>query len=43
MTQHALHEHTEDDKRIMRRLFAVVGVFVVASAAMAIIIAAVFA
>ena len=43
MTQHALSEHTEDDKRIMRRLFMVVGVFIVASAAMAIAIAAIFA
>ena len=43
MTQHALPEQTEDDKRIMRRLFAVVGVFIVASAVMAIVIAAIFA
>jgi hypothetical protein len=43
MTQHPLQEHIEDDKRIMRRLFMVVGVFVVASAAMAVVIAVVFA
>lgn len=43
MTQHPLQEHTEDDKRIMRRLFMVVGAFMVASAAMAVVIAVVFA
>jgi hypothetical protein len=42
MTQHLLPEHFEDDRRIMRRLFAVVGVFVVASAAMAIAVTIMF-
>ncbi len=42
MTQHNLQQHIDDDRRIMRRLFAVVGVFIVASAAMAIIVSVVF-
>ena len=42
MTQHTLQEHFEDDKRIMRRLFIVVGGFVIASAIMAITITAIF-
>ena len=38
MTQHLLEQHTEEDQRIMRQLALVVGGFVVATAAMAIII-----
>ena len=32
MTQHILQEHTEEDVRTMRRLAAVIGSFVVATA-----------
>jgi hypothetical protein len=42
MTQHALQEQTDDDSRIMRRLFIVVGGFMVATAVMALSITAVF-
>ena len=42
MTQHALQEHTVEDKRIMRRLFTVVGVFSFATAAMAVGVYAIF-
>lgn len=42
MTQHALQEHTDEDRRIMRRLSAVVLGFVAASAIMAITITAIF-
>ena len=38
MTQHLLEQHNEEDHRIMRHLAYVVGGFVVATAAMAIII-----
>jgi hypothetical protein len=43
MTQHLLQAHTEEDRRIMRRLFTVVGGFVVATALMAIIVTVFFA
>ena len=42
MTQHMLQEQTDDDRRIMHRLFLVVGGFFVASAVMAITISAIF-
>lgn len=38
MTQHVLQEDTLEDQRTLRRLAAVIGCFVAASAAMAIII-----
>lgn len=38
MTQHVLQEDTLEDQRTMRRLAVVVGCFVAASAAMAIVI-----
>ena len=41
MTQHLLEQHTEEDKRIMRQLAMVVGGFIIATAAMAVIIGAV--
>ncbi len=41
MTQHALQKHTDEDRQIMRRLTAVVGVFLLASAVMAVAIAAI--
>jgi hypothetical protein len=43
MTQHLLQAHTDEDRRIMRRLFTVVGVFIVATAAMAIAVTVFFA
>ena len=42
MTEHLLPEHAEEDKQIMRRLFSVVGIFIVASAIMAITVTVVF-
>lgn len=39
MTQHILQAHTEDDKRIMRRLFSVIAGFVIATAIMAVAVA----
>lgn len=42
MTQHFLQEHIDEDRQIMRRLSVVVGGFIIASAAMAVIISAVF-
>jgi len=42
MTQHILQEHAEEDKQIMRRLFTVVGAFIVATAVMGITVAAIF-
>ena len=42
MTQHVLQEHTDDDRRIMRRLFNVVGAFIVASTLMAVTVAIIF-
>lgn len=42
MTQHVLQEHTEEDKRIMRRLFTVIGGFIVATMVMAITVTAIF-
>jgi len=36
MTQHLLDEQTEDDRQIMRRLFTVVGVFMIGTAVMAV-------
>ncbi len=38
MTQHILQEHTEEDVRTMRRLAAVIGGFVVATAILATVI-----
>ena len=38
MTQHILQEHTEEDLRTMRRLAAVIGSFVVATAILATVI-----
>lgn len=43
MTQHPLQEHIDEDRLIMRRLSVVVFGFVVASAVMAVTIAAIFA
>ena len=42
MTQHTLQEHTDDDKRIMRRLFTVIAAFVIATAIMGITVATIF-
>jgi hypothetical protein len=42
MTQHILQEHTDEDRRIMRRLFTVVGAFIVASTLMAVAVAVIF-
>jgi len=39
MTQHLLKEQTEDDRQIMRRLFTVIGCFMVATAIMAVAVA----
>lgn len=36
MTQHLVNEDTEDDKQIMRRLFVVVGGFMVGTIVMAV-------
>ena len=36
MTQHLLQEQTEDDRQIMRRLFTVIGCFMLATVVMAI-------
>jgi hypothetical protein len=36
MTQHQLAEHTEEDRRTMRRLATVIGGFLVATAIMAV-------
>jgi len=41
MTQHFLEEHTREDQRAMRNLATVVGVFMVATAVLAITIAAI--
>jgi hypothetical protein len=41
MTQHLLQEQTEDDKQIMRRLFMVVGGFMLATVVMAVAITAI--
>lgn len=41
MTQHILNEDTLEDQQIMRRLATVIGCFVAATAAMAVVIAAV--
>ena len=41
MTQHMLQEHTEEDRTIMRRLAVVVAVFFVATAIMAVTVAAI--
>ena len=41
MTQHLLEEETDQDKQIMRRLFTVVGVFMLATVVMAIAITAI--
>ena len=38
MTLHLLEEQTDQDKQIMRRLFMVVGVFMLATVAMAVAI-----
>lgn len=38
MTQHLMQEDTLEDQRTMRRLAAVIGAFIAASAAMAIIV-----
>lgn len=38
MTQHILPEHSLEDQQTLRRLAAVIGCFVVAAAAMALII-----
>ena len=40
MTQHLLHEHTEEDQLIVRRLAIVIGSFIVATAIMAITVGA---
>ena len=39
MTQHILHEHTEEDRRTMRRLAIVIGGFVAATCIMAVTVA----
>ena len=41
MTQHLLPEQTEDDKQIMRRLFTVVGIFMLATIVMAVTVTAI--
>ena len=41
MTQHLLQEQTEDDKQIMRRLFTVVGGFMLATIVMAVTVTAI--
>ncbi len=38
MTQHLSPEDTADDKRAMRRLFTVIGCFVIATAVLAIVV-----
>lgn len=38
MTQHLIQEQTEEDQRTMRRLGAVIGGFVVATAVMALVV-----
>ncbi len=38
MTQHLLQEHELEDQRTMRRLFAVIGCFVAATATLAVAI-----
>ncbi|MEH6589961.1 MAG: hypothetical protein V7746_06900 [Halioglobus sp.] len=43
MTQHLLQTQTDEDRRIMRRLFSVVGVFILATAVMAIAVTVYFA
>ena len=40
MTQHLLPEQTDEDRRTMRRLAAVVGLFIVATAVMAVVVGA---
>lgn len=42
MTQHPLQEHIDEDRLIMRRLFMVIGGFIVASAVMAVTVAIIF-
>ena len=41
MTQHALPEHTQEDQRTMRRLAAVIGVFIIATAILAVAVGAI--
>jgi len=41
MTQHLLQEQTDDDKQIMRRLFTVVGGFMLATIVMAVAVTAI--
>ena len=41
MTQHLMPEHEIEDQQIMRRLAIVVGGFIIATAAMAIVIGAI--
>ena len=41
MTQHLLEEQTDQDKQIMRRLFTVVGFFMLATVVMAVAITAI--
>ena len=36
MTQHLLDEQTEDDRQVMRRLFTVIGCFMIGTAVMAV-------
>ena len=38
MTQHILQEHTHEDQQTMRRLGTVIGVFVLATAVMAVVV-----
>ena len=38
MTQHILQEHTHEDQQTMRRLGAVIGGFVLATAIMAVVV-----
>lgn len=41
MTQHLMQEQTDDDKQIMRRLFTVIGGFMLATVAMAVTVFAI--